>query len=103
MMAARRKRRAAIGTPYKYYERDCCDDCMTIHWVEKPRHRKVICHGRDYLPHDTGAHYAKHLGRGVEIRPITRLVIEVPLPLEWQMAEALADVRDDAPAYVQDW
>ncbi len=83
----------------QYFERDYCDDCMDIHWVELTRYRKIICHGHNYIPHDTATHYTRRMGRGVEIVPYTR---PRSMPLDWQLTMQLADQRETIDQN-QDW
>lgn len=54
----------------KYFERDYCNECLCVHWVEKQgfgRSEKIICHGEKFTIQDSITHYfksAKNGGKG---------------------------------------
>lgn len=85
-----------FGAHIPYFEKQLCDDCMCVHWVELTRHGKQICHGETYYPKDSPTHYARRSGRGIElVEKYNRTTAAIPLPPDWQMAESLADMREE--------
>lgn len=85
---------------HAYFEKQLCDECMCVHWVELTRYNKQICHGENFTLKETPTHYYRRSGRGFEaMEKYNRTAAAIPLPLDWQMAEGLADQRDAA----QDW
>ena len=72
-----------------YYESRYCDNCCCQHWVEITRTGRQVCHGDQFAPRDTPAHYARRAGRGIEL--VAKL-LPAPLPLEWQIAADLHSI-----------
>lgn len=81
-----------------YVERDYCDKCLIVHWVEKyirPNGtRQIICHGEKFHPEDTATHYVKSAhngGKGFYIVKKSKHWKPDPkpeqMPLVWQLAK----------------
>ena len=85
--------------PSIYMERDYCDKCLTVHWVEKyfksNGQRQTICHGEKLYPEDSPTHYVKSAhngGKGFYLIKKSKhwkpdQPAQTPLPLAWQMAK----------------
>ena len=97
---ATRATRPLIEYPASF-ERDYCPECMLSHMVEKTRAGKIICHGQEYyfdaLKNRT--HYARRLGKGFELVPMTRPEQATALTLDWQIAQEERESID----MDQDW
>lgn len=97
---ATRQTRPLIEYP-AYFEQRYCFECMQSHFVEITRANLEICHGANYYHEAQRArtHYARRLGRGFELVPLTRPGAQ--MPLDWMLAAV-----ENEPEYIdidQDW
>lgn len=49
------------------YERQYCDECMCVHWVQAVNRNHYVCHGVGFIPKDTATHYTRWRSAGIEL------------------------------------
>jgi hypothetical protein len=83
-----------------YFQKVYCHDCMTVHFAEVQNSGRIVCHGVNYYfdALSTRTHYARRLGKGFSLIPMTHPETLTALTLDWQIASERETVDAN-----QDW
>ena len=68
----------------RHFEKQYCEDCLSVHWMEEVRPYTWRCLGEEYSPiQNDRYHFTRRAGKGFDV-----IDIQHPATLEWEIAHS---------------